>query len=331
MDPVTHTLIGVGMANAFFRRRIGPGAVPILALASNLPDVDTVVQFTGDPTAILMRRTFGHSIFALPLWAMALTFILRRFYPRLSLRTLLGLTLLGAVMHVFFDLVNSFGVVLFWPFSDWRPELAIVFIIDLFLTGFLSAPVLLCLIRRMRPHLVPLSQVSMACVVIYLLLCGVNRLLAQQALTAEWVGLGAQPDFSYLFPEPLGPHRWRGVMRAGNTYRVYLICPLLGQVELKDTIPTWQGSPNVERVRHTVLARRLEWFFKAPVWTVRRDPPGGQTPANNPIEVSIYDLRFRSIVIGRGNPFEYRFRINNDDGVVGLGWRGGREVLTLLD
>jgi len=45
-----------------------------------------------------------------------------------------------------------------------RPELAIVFIIDLFLTGFLAAPLLLCLIRRVRPHLVWLSQVSMACV-----------------------------------------------------------------------------------------------------------------------------------------------------------------------
>ncbi|MBI4715240.1 MAG: hypothetical protein HY760_04780 [Nitrospirae bacterium] len=39
-DTVTHTLIGVGLGNAFFRRRIGPPALVILAVASNLPDVD---------------------------------------------------------------------------------------------------------------------------------------------------------------------------------------------------------------------------------------------------------------------------------------------------
>ena len=97
MDPVTHTLIGIGMANAFFRRRIGPEAVPILAIASNLPDVDALVHLSSDPTAVLMRRTFGHSLFLLPIWAIGLAFILRRFYPRLDLRTLFGLSLLGSV------------------------------------------------------------------------------------------------------------------------------------------------------------------------------------------------------------------------------------------
>ena len=66
MDPVTHTLVGAGMANAFFRRRVGPEAIPILALASNLPDIDAVVHLTGDPAALLWRRSFGHSLFTIP-------------------------------------------------------------------------------------------------------------------------------------------------------------------------------------------------------------------------------------------------------------------------
>ncbi|PYS96581.1 MAG: hypothetical protein DMF50_04130, partial [Acidobacteria bacterium] len=66
MDPVTHTLVGVAMANALFRRRIGPESVPILAIASNLPDLDAAVHLTGSPAALLMRRTFGHSLFLVP-------------------------------------------------------------------------------------------------------------------------------------------------------------------------------------------------------------------------------------------------------------------------
>jgi inner membrane protein len=232
MDPVTHTLVGVGLANAFFRKKIGAAAVPILAVASNLPDIDAVVMLTGDPTAVLMRRTFGHSLFLLPFWILALALLFRFRYRQIGLPTLSGLILLGAVVHLFFDLINSFGVVLLWPFSDWRPELSIVFIIDLTLTGILAAPLLLALIPRLRPRLESFSRFSAGCVVAYLAFCGMNRLLAQKMLTAAPV-ISRPADFIYPFPEPFGPHRWKGVAREEEIYQVYLLNPLTGRVELK--------------------------------------------------------------------------------------------------
>lgn len=124
---MTHPLVGVGIANAFFRKRIGKSAVPILALASNLPDIDAVVVLAGDPTAILMRRTFGHSLFLLPLWALALSLIFR-----------------------------------------------------------------------------PLSRGAVALGAVYILFCAVGRGQAQRLLVAS----STRPaEFSYVFPEPLGPHR----------------------------------------------------------------------------------------------------------------------------
>ena len=107
MDPVTHTLVGVVMANAFFRRRIGPESVPILAIASNLPDLDAVVHLTGDPGAVLMRRTFGHSLFLVPFWVFLLALALRRRYSRPGIRALFALCLLGAAVHLFFDLITD--------------------------------------------------------------------------------------------------------------------------------------------------------------------------------------------------------------------------------
>ena len=307
---MTHTLVGVGLANAFFRRRIGPAAVPILAIASNLPDIDTLVHFTGDPTAILMRRTLGHSIFLVPVLAMALALILRRFLPSHDLKTLFGLSLLGASVHLLFDLINSFGVVLLWPFSDWRPELAMVFIIDLFLTAFLAAPLLLCISRRTRPYLIGLSQVSIACVVVYLLFCGGNRMLAQAALAAETARAGINVDFSYVFPELLGPHRWKGVARENNIYNVYLIHSLTGRVIPIDEVRTDLDHPDVQRTRSLPLAGRLEWFFKAPVWAVEKPVSPGNNPGGERA-VSVYDLRFRSARINRTIPFKYSFPIDS--------------------
>jgi membrane-bound metal-dependent hydrolase YbcI (DUF457 family) len=328
VDPLTHTLAGVGLAQAFFRKRLGPRAVPILALASNLPDVDVAVHFTLDPTAVLLRRTFGHSIFLLPLWAALLAWLFRRRHRDLSWRLLFGVCLLGAVVHVFFDLVNSFGVVLLWPFSDARPELAIIFIIDFILTGLLLAPLLVCAPRALRGRLPALSRLSLAAVGAYVVFCGALRFVAGRELSRELeresaaagrleAAVAERPppiEFSYVFPEPLGPHRWRGVARRGGEYGVYLIRPLSGGIERRKAVRTDAGHPRVEAARATRLGRRLERFFKAPVWRLEGDS-----------EVSVGDLRFRPLALEREAVFVYVFEVG-DDGIASEIPRVGRSA-----
>src|SRR5215471_10849869 len=202
MDNLTHTLVGVGLANAFTRRRLGKETVPILAIASNLPDLDALVVLTGDPRSVLWRRTFGHSLLLLPIWIVLLALIFRRLYPKQSWRTLLLLCSVGAGLHLLFDLVNSFGVVLLWPLSPWRPEFATVFIIDLALTGMLALPLLLCIPKSRRRSLEGLSRASVLAVTAYLLLCGASRWRAERALAREAARLSAPTSFTYVFPEP---------------------------------------------------------------------------------------------------------------------------------
>lgn len=304
MDNVTHTLAGITMANAFFRDRLGPETVPVLAIASNWPDIDALVMFSRDPAAILMRRTFGHSLILLPFLAAGLAYLLKRFYPRLSFSTLLALCVLGMAVHLLFDLINSFGAVLLWPLSFWRPELGIVFIVDLILAGLSAFPLLAYWPRRR--YLGEASRLSMACVAAYFLFCGVNKIWASQILAKTAVG--SAPAFSYVFPEPFGPHRWHGVTRDDRQYRVYLIHSLTGACEKKDEILTQTGDPAVEQARLSPFGRKLEWFFKAPVWTVDARTADG-------VEVSAYDLRFRSLMLpGRGH-FKFRMRVHPDGSV----------------
>jgi inner membrane protein len=315
VDPLTHTLVGASLGNAFFRRAYGKAAVPILALASNLPDIDGVVMLTGDPASVLLRRTFGHSLLTVPLWSLFLALVLRRFFPRLGFRSLFGMTLLGAGTHLFFDLINSFGVVLLWPVSAWRPELAIVFIIDLVLTSLLAAPLLLCAARRLRPHVVTLSRVALGCVAAYLLLCAALRFRAERALAAAAQRPGAPAEFSYVFPEPLGPHRWRGVVRRDGTYSLYLLDSLSGRAEPRGEVATSLDDPGVRLAMATPLGRRLGDFLKAPVWSVAphegaRPSPGGAAAApGGAAVVSAEDLRFRSLILERPALFVFRFRV----------------------
>ncbi len=277
-----------------------------------MPDVDTLVHLTGDPTAVLMRRTFGHSILTMPLWALALSFVLYRIFPDLRFFTIYSITLLGAALHLFFDLVNSFGIVLLWPFSLWRPELATIFIIDLFLTGLLAAPLLLIMIRKIRPYLEVLSRVSIGCVLIYILFCGSVRSHAMKLLTSKSQHTGMQPDFMYVFPEPLGPHRWRGVLREKDIYRIFLIHPLSNRMEFIKEVSTGRNNPLVRIARNSALGSRIEWFFKAPVWTLNEGPKGNESVSNNPAHISVYDLRFNSVLINRKTPFVYNFLVHKD-------------------
>ncbi len=257
MDPVTHTLVGVGMANAFFRRRVGRESVPILALASNLPDLDTIVHLTGSPAVLMMRRTFGHSLLLVPLWAL-----------------------------------------------------------------LLALPLLLAIVPAARPRIAGMSRAPLACVIIYLAFCGASRHLAGRALSGEAAALRGRPDFAYVFPEPLGSHRWRGVLRSGDRYRVYLVHSLSGKVELKEEVRTQTGDPRVEQARRSPFGRRLEAFFKAPVWRVDampeaagetgRNAGAGLTEDRTPAQVSAYDLRFLSLVLARRHVFEYAFQLGMD-------------------
>ncbi len=307
MDNLTHTLVGAVAAQAFFKKKVGPEAVPVLCWSSNLPDIDAVVMLSHNPAAITFRRTFGHSALLLPLWCAALAWVFKRVYPQKRYATLLGLCLLGGFLHVFFDLINSFGVVVAWPALPYRPELAAVFIIDLLLTGLLLAPFLVTRLGAFRGRLRDACRVSAALVCAYILFCAGARAQAEVLLQKQTAS--AKPDFSYVFPEPLGPQRWRGVARYGDEYRLYRINAITGRVDLAALAKTDLHDSSVIAVeRASPLAHRLDAFFKAPVWQASPAPEGGA-------DVRVYDLRFRTLWLDRGRPFTFAFHVRPDGAV----------------
>jgi hypothetical protein len=225
---------------------------------------------------------------------------LTRFYRDQNWKTLFGLCLLGVAAHVIFDLLNSYGVVLLYPFQRTRFELGWVFIIDLALWGLLIAPLLLSRIKSERTELKRLSQIFMGLVAIYVGCCGALH-ARSESLLKRWAETARRhPVFSAVFPEALGPHRFRGVLREGNRYDVLMIHAPTGGWEPVDAVETHDTDPVVEKIRATEMGKKIEWFFKAPVWF--EDPPGTW---------NVTDLRFSSVIFRR-NPFVYRFTVTNE-------------------
>jgi inner membrane protein len=292
VDNLAHTLIGVGVARAGLSRRFGPGTTLTLALASNLPDIDVLWAIWDPMDRFLLRRTHSHALIAAPLLAALLASALQWRRPDRSWGVLFGLSALGIALHLLFDLVNSFGVVLLWPFTAHRFELASVFIIDLFIWGVMLAPIIAARFLKSDGARQRLYQSAVALLGVYVGLC-----VAAHA-RAETVAARAAPRASVLqvFPEPLGPQRFRAAARTGEEWEVSICHVLSGDVEPRDHLHTDASAPRVEAIRATPFGRRLEHFMAAPVWTLL--PDGA---------VEVYDLRFNSLVVVRKGTFVVRF------------------------
>lgn len=161
MDNVTHTLVGALVGEAI--ARVGPKHVeftqrrclfvPVLAIGSNLPDVDllytTLVH--GKLDYLLHHRGHSHTLVG----AVSLSLLLVGLYEWLWKRrahapsrseriSLLGVALLGPLLHIAMDATNSYGVHPYWPFDNrWRYGDAVFIIEPLFWAA--AAPLVLLL------------------------------------------------------------------------------------------------------------------------------------------------------------------------------------------
>jgi membrane-bound metal-dependent hydrolase YbcI (DUF457 family) len=307
MDNITHSLIGVAVANAGLKQKWGPGTLFTLFLASNIPDIDIFWSLYRGAFGYLERRMLTHSIFGLPVLVALLAFFLRKLYPALNYRKIFGLGILGAGLHVFFDMLNSYGVVVFYPASRARLEFSCVFIIDLIMLGILVFPFLLFWIKTRWTTLQNLSRASVGLLTAYLLFCFWARASTMNELDRIAHKENLAPSFSYAFPEALGPHRFRGVLKLEGEYRMYLVNVLkpagsAERVASRAYYRTDDKSPEVGRLRTLLPVQRLLWFAKAPVWQeVRAETPEA------PALYELFDLRFVSTVLDWRRPMSYQF------------------------
>jgi inner membrane protein len=297
VDNLAHTLIGIGVARTGLSRRFGPGTTATLAIASNLPDIDVLWTVVDPWDRLLLRRTHSHALVALPVLAGLLAFALRRRYRDQSWRALFGLSLLGLVLHDLFDLVNSYGVVVLWPFSPHRFELESVFIIDLFIWGSMLAAIVVARFLKSEDARQRTYRIAVAALGMYVVLCLGAHARAEAQIRGELARSNLHPDRLRVFPEPLGPHRFRAAARVGGAWNVYLCSPVRGTCELREVVPTDDARPRVAEIRATARGRALDRFMAAPVWRVDADG-----------RAVVYDLRFRSLVFSGGPTFQVEFR-----------------------
>ena len=292
MDNVCHTLVGAACARAGLARPVRYGAVTSM-VAANLPDLDVLVFATGMPS-VAFRRGWTHGVAAqlvLPfLLATTVAALSRRRTPQptspsTDLGSLLVLSYVGVLSHVFLDYLNTYGVRLLMPFSGRWFYGDAVFIVDpwlwlafgaAFVAGRRGAS------RRCR---------------IWLLIAGlyIGGMLtsagaARRFVAAEWSGLhGAPPAALMVGPVPVNPLRKAVIVDAGDHYRTGSFTWLPRRLHLDHArVAKNDEHPAVATARgHPQIGAILVWA-RFPFW-------GISPAASGAWHVTIRDMRFASM------------------------------------
>jgi hypothetical protein len=180
--------------------------------------------------------------------------------------------------------------VLLWPFSWQRFSLDWIYIIDLMIWGILIAAWAL---SRTRPErTMRIWQTGLAVLAVYIAICAWCSNTTLDLARAE--SKSTAPI--YVYPEPLGPQRFRAVVAETNAYKHYLAHPFRQKIVLLAKLAPEAKTPVVQAAHQTEVGRRLDAFFLTPVWRESSD--------HNAADV--YGLEFRSTVLNRGVPFVFR-------------------------
>ncbi len=129
VDIVHHSVIGLG--GALVAQQLGQTDIAAgFLIGSVIPDIDAAFMMLGKSKYLTMHQSITHSIFVLPFIALGAGGLLAATLGASWLFVAIG-CLLGSLLHVGFDALNSFGVRALWPLHR-RFALDAFFFIDIY-------------------------------------------------------------------------------------------------------------------------------------------------------------------------------------------------------
>jgi inner membrane protein len=280
MDNVTHSLTGLALARAGLNRAV-PGAVLLLLLSANAPDIDIAALTRGSFRYFEAHRGYSHSLIGLPVLAAVCVVVsavlLRRKLP--WTRAYIVCTI-GVASHLLLDWTNSYGVRLLLPFSSRWSHLDLNGLYDAWILAVLAFAAVWPWFARLVSREIGEKPASgrgtaLAALVFFLLFDVSRTLLHAKAVDQLQARLydGAPALQAAALPDSFSPLRWRGVVETVRTFRaldVSIGTPLdieSAQVFYKPSI-----TPQLAELNRLQPFRYFLYFARFPVWSQQPAP-----------------------------------------------------------
>lgn len=298
MDPITHSLSGAILSRAGFYQRFGRLATIILLIAALIPDIDHFTLRLAGPLAYLKyHRGFTHSLIGSFIIAAIMAgagSLIKPFREKMGYLTVFWLSLLGIHTHIFFDLITSYGTQIFFPLSDKRYSLDLVFIIDFYFSAFLLIPLIIMLFKKQWRRI--LSFASIIGIIIYLGIAYIERTIAIRNVEDEVQKLGIQSMRIEANPLPLSPFRWSVFVEDEKRFYQMNVDTLKNNSTFnsfeKKHVPAGlnhgiEGNNIIGKVENLEIVKTYLWFARFPVVTIKEEAEG--------YVAEYFDLRFNSL------------------------------------
>ena len=295
MDNLTHSMAGWALGQAGLKVKTRKGLAALI-LGANMPDIDVFFgNAPWDPLAI--HRGFTHGlvggVLLMPPLLAGLLWLLDRWHLRsgkpfksgleMQFRWLVALSYLGAITHPLLDLLTTYSVQLFSPFSKTWYHADGLFIIDVWVWLLLAVAIGVSKWREQHGKTWRrLPQVAIAILLVYI---SANLLISQRAYAAVRT---VDPRARSIFASPPPVAFWRRglVWREDHCYRRSEYDPLAGGMAAVGACQsTNMDDPRVqEAIRRDP---RLQKFLK---WSVM--PQADVTRGRCSVKVAIGDARY---------------------------------------
>jgi inner membrane protein len=312
LEPVTHLLTGACISRAGLNRTTGLATLT-LVLAAEAPDTDVLYYVDGSVTVFAHHRGFTHTFLGAPVVAAVVVAGVYGFYrlmasrgwkPKLAPRwgLLYGYALLGALMHIFQDFTNNYGV---RPLAPWNPRWYswdIVSLVDPIMLAALIlglvAPAVLTLIKEEVGAGKPQFRgrggaiFALLCLAAVILTRDIEHRRAVTALNSITYR-DEDPLRVSAYPYAFNPFLWGGVVETRDFFEILPVDSLSGQVDPQNQAKVRfkpQETPVTLAAKKSRLGRvYLDWA-RYPLLATER------LPENAGYLVQFQDLRFVDVL-----------------------------------
>lgn len=250
MEPVTHFLTGACLGRAGLNRKTGLATLT-LTLAAEAPDIDVLWYFGGPVAGFQHHRGITHSFLGAPIVAALTVAGVRGIYALMRSRgrdtkippnwpLLFLYAWLAALVHLFQDFTNNYGVRPFAPFSWKWYSWDIVFIVDpimliaLFLG--LAGPAIFGLVSEEVGESRPLFRgrggavMSLVCLGVLIFARDFEHRRAVAALNSIMYR-DEDPVRASAFPNPVNLFSWNGVVETHDFFEMLPVNSRSGEVD----------------------------------------------------------------------------------------------------
>jgi inner membrane protein len=224
MDPLTHVVVSIAAGRTGLNR-ISRLAMAMLIVTSVAADLDWLTALAGPRAFLLGHRTITDSFCGAAAIAIltALIFaIATRKHSSSPIRFSRALIVcaIGALLRILFDITNSYGVKLLWPFNQKWYALDSIAQFDVMILAILAAGIFLPMLFRLVGEEIGAQKrtkgvfSAVFAFVLVFAYVGARCVLHDRAVTLINSRLynGAPPLAVGAFPDSPSPFRWTGVI-----------------------------------------------------------------------------------------------------------------------